>query len=452
MQATVRIERYADQGRCVAHIDGRVVFVRFALPAELVTVELDEPHEREDRFWTGEVVAVQEPNPERREPVWPLAGPLSSGGGVGGADLVHVSLPGQLAWKAATIREQMTRLGHLDPGPVTVERMPGDEESRGLHWRTRIDLVADVEGRPSMRRRGSHDPVAVDDMPLATRTVLDAARDAHLWAGGFPAGTRLRVVAAGTPGSSSTASSSSRPESGEADSVGPDRRRAVLVGGKVVLGSPTIRETVVLPEGSFDYDVSASGFWQVHRLAPATLAGHVLSLVRRALDGVDRAAVWDLYSGSGLFTLPLAGFAADDSRVLAIEGVREAAKDARRNLAAAGLDDRAVVRCGDVARVLRGVASGHDRGMGRAETAALAHPDVVVLDPPRSGAGAQVCRAMAAAGARHIVYVACDPTSLARDTATMTTLGYRLADIHAFDLYPLTHHVETVAWFARGGR
>ena len=91
MQAEVRIERYADQGRCVAHIDGRVVFVRFALPDELVRVELDEPHDRDDRFWTGEVVEVLEPSEDRVTPAWPLAGPLAMGGGVGGADLVHDS-------------------------------------------------------------------------------------------------------------------------------------------------------------------------------------------------------------------------------------------------------------------------------------------------------------------------------------------------------------------------
>ena len=81
MQAEVRIERYADQGRCVAHIDGRVVFVRFALPDELVRVELDEPHDRDDRFWTGEVVEVLEPSEDRITPAWPLAGPLAMGGG-----------------------------------------------------------------------------------------------------------------------------------------------------------------------------------------------------------------------------------------------------------------------------------------------------------------------------------------------------------------------------------
>ena len=91
MESTIRIERYADQGRCVGHIDGRVVFVRFALPGELVRVALDEPHDREDRFWTGEVVEVLEASEDRTDPIWSLAGPLAMGGGVGGADLVHVA-------------------------------------------------------------------------------------------------------------------------------------------------------------------------------------------------------------------------------------------------------------------------------------------------------------------------------------------------------------------------
>ena len=141
MQAEVRIERYADQGRCVAHIDGRVVFVRFALPDELVRVELDEPHDRDDRFWTGEVVEVLEPSEDRVTPAWPLAGPLAMGGGVGGADLVHVSLPGQLKWKAITVSEQMSRLGHIDVA-VPIERMPGDKAAGGLNWRTRIEMIA----------------------------------------------------------------------------------------------------------------------------------------------------------------------------------------------------------------------------------------------------------------------------------------------------------------------
>ena len=114
IEAEAEIERYADQGRCVAHIDGRVVFVRFALPGERVRILIDEPHNRKDRFWTGEVIEVITASPDRVKPVWPLAGPLAWGGGVGGADLVHVSRQGQLAWKQAVINEQMKRLGHID--------------------------------------------------------------------------------------------------------------------------------------------------------------------------------------------------------------------------------------------------------------------------------------------------------------------------------------------------
>ena len=105
-----------DETERVVHVGGRVVFVRFALPGELVRIELDEPHDRDDRFWTGEVIEVLEASEDRVDPAWSLAGPLAMGGGVGGADLVHVSLPGQLKWKAVTVSEQMSRLGHIDLG------------------------------------------------------------------------------------------------------------------------------------------------------------------------------------------------------------------------------------------------------------------------------------------------------------------------------------------------
>lgn len=176
MNAQVRIERYADQGRCVGHIDGRVVFVRFALPGELVQVALDEPHDRDDRYWTGEVVEVIEPSPDRVDPAWPLAGPLAMGGGVGGADLVHVSLEGQLRWKAATISDQMSRLGHVDV-TVPVERAEGDTENGGLHWRTRIEMISDDDGMPSsseiisMRVRQCRPPFSVSPSARSTGTV-----------------------------------------------------------------------------------------------------------------------------------------------------------------------------------------------------------------------------------------------------------------------------------------
>ncbi|MBT1176796.1 class I SAM-dependent RNA methyltransferase [Bifidobacterium callimiconis] len=440
MNTQVRIERYADQGRCVAHIDGRVVFVRFALPGELVTIRLDEPHDRDDRFWTGEVTEVIEPSPDRVDPVWPLAGPLAWGGGVGGADMVHVSIPGQLKWKSSTISEQMRRLGHMDVD-VPVAGVPDDVERRGLGWRTRIEMIADDDGRPSMRRRESHTRVSLDAMPLATDALNAVADELHVWDGGFTPGSQIRLAVpeprnatAGLPPQRGELSAQ-QTEGGLASSNSSNY--ALLIDGKLRAGSQTLTETVRLNDGhEFTYTVDAGGFWQVHRQAPIALANEVIDLVRQQLDGATSAVLWDLYSGSGLFTLPLASATAERTQVLSIEGAKTAVKSAQRNLRAAGLDN-VDSRAGDVSKTLRNIPKN------------LALPDVVVLDPPRAGAKRHVCEQIADSGARSVIYVACDPTSLARDTATLTDLGYDLAHIQGFDIYPNTHHVETVALFTK---
>ncbi|NEG95803.1 TRAM domain-containing protein [Bifidobacterium sp. SMB2] len=419
MTSQVRIERYADQGRCVAHIDGRVVFVRFALPGELVNIRLDEPHDRDDRFWTGEVTEVLEPSDERVDPVWPLAGPLAWGGGVGGADMVHVSIPGQLRWKSSTIAEQMRRLGHVDVD-VPVAGVEDDAKRRGLGWRTRIEMIADDEGRPSMRRRESHVRVPLDAMPLATDAVNAVAETEHVWEGGFEPGAQIRLAV---------------PEPRDGQTVGDNH--AVLVDGRLRSGSQQLTETMALADGhSYTYTVDAGGFWQVHRQAPIALADEVIDLVRQQIDGAESATIWDLYSGSGLFTLPLASATAPRTRMLSVEGAKTAVRNAQRNLRAIGLDN-VDPRTGDVSKTLRNIPND------------LAHPDVVVLDPPRAGAKKRVCEQIAESGARSVIYVACDPTSLARDTATLAGLGYELRYIKGHDIYPNTHHVETIALFVR---
>lgn len=422
MEQTVRIERYADQGRCVAHIDGRVVFVRFALPGELVTVTLDEPHNRDDRFWTGEVTEVLEPSNQRVEPAWPLAGPLAMGGGVGGADLVHVSLEGQRAWKSASVAEQMQRLGHVDV-EVPVMALDGDAERGGLHWRTRIELIADDESHPSMRRRGSHVRVPIDTMPLATKELLRVADAEHVWNGGFTPGSQIRLAVPEPRG-----------EQGSLEAG----NYAVLVDGTLKAGRELLEERATVCGTEFVYRVAASGFWQMHAQAPLTLPEYVIALVRQRLNGAKSAVLWDLYSGSGLFTLPLAAVCAENAQVLSVEGAKQAVENARFNLCHTNLDN-VDARVGDVAATLKNV------------TARLAKPDVVVLDPPRAGARAKVCRQIAASGVPTVVYIACDPASLARDTATLIESGYKLEQIQAFDMYPMTHHVETVALFARAG-
>ena len=152
--------------------------------------------------------------------------------------------------------------------------------------------------------------------------------------------------------------------------------------------------------------------------------------------GDDHGEERDDLAVEGLFTLPLATMTGERTRMLSVEGARVAVKNAQRNLRAMNLND-VDARAGDVSRTLDHVP------------AHLAKPNVVVLDPPRAGARAKVCRQIAAAGASSVVYIACDPTSLARDTATLIGEGYELKDIRAFDIYPMTHHVETVALFTR---
>ena len=460
MQVTMRIERYADQGRCVGHLDGRVVFVRFALPGELVVVRMDEPMRAKAHFFTGEVVEVLEPSADRVEPQWKLAGPLAQGGGVGGADLIHVSLPGQIRWKASVIANQFQRLAHMDvsASDITVERMPGDEELNGFNWRTRMELVADDEGRLSMRKRESHDRIAVDTMPLASRAVLAVADSLDLWNRKFEPNSQIRL-AVPEPRVDGLEFGVYGDKAALLDAIGENY--ALIVNDELVAGSALLRERVrvaVAGDSSrartFDYDVDARGFWQIHRAAPEHLVNYVLGLVRSALGGRTKNTVlWDLYSGSGLFTIPLATLAnvggdvdgsAEPARVLSIEGAPIAVKNARRNIGRSGLSKDVVEALqGDVAQTLESQIFKASKSSNIVRR--FAHPDVVVLDPPRAGAKAQVCKQIAKSGVRSVVYIACDPTSLARDVGTFRELGYSVQSLRAFDLYPETHHTESVA-------
>jgi tRNA/tmRNA/rRNA uracil-C5-methylase (TrmA/RlmC/RlmD family) len=423
MDSVVTIERFADQGRCIAHIDGRVVFVRFALPGEKVRIHLDEPYNRQDRFWTGEVTDVLESSPLRVEPAWKLAGPLAQGGGVGGADLIHVSLKGQHEWKKSVIDQQMLRLGGVE-SDVQIHAAPGDDQLGGLHWRTRIEMIADENGMPSMRRRESHHRVPITDMPLATEELLGIARQENVWNGGFAPSSQIRLAVPALHGSEHRGNN-----------------YALYANGKLQAGQAVLTESVPgvqigSQQRTLRYHVSAQGFWQVHRRAPELLINQVLLDAQQQISSVPRT-IWDLYSGSGLFAMALGLLAGRGGNGLfTVEGSSVAVRSARANLRHAGLG-AAQVKCGSVERVLRSIPS------------RFLHPDLVVLDPARAGAKKTVIHQIAEAGAHVVIYVACSPTSLARDTATLIEEGYRPVDLQAFDIYPMTHHVETIATFVQ---
>ena len=180
----------------------------------------------------------------------------------------------------------------------------------------------------------------------------------------------------------------------------------------------------LLPHDIRVFEVAEGGFWQVHPGAPQTLVQTVLEM----LDPQEGEAVLDLYAGVGLFARFLAEKVGPQARVVAVEGDHGAAAAAKRNLS--GLA-KVKVSAGPVAGVL---ATEHDEPF-----------DLVVLDPPREGARRRVVQQIVDRAPRAIAYVACDPAALARDLATFDSLGYSLSDLRAFDLFPMTSHVEVVA-------
>lgn len=381
-------------GHALARHEGRVVFVRHAAPGELVEARLSDT----GKIWRADAVEVLEPSPDRVPVAWSAAGP----DGVGAVELAHLSQAGQLAWKHDVITDALRRIGDLDL-PVTVSPAPADADGGpGAGWgsRTRIELAVDERGRAGMYAHRSHRIVPLDSMPLA----VPAIEELGLFDRSWRPGGRLTAVAP----------SAAAP--------------LVLLDGAPVRGArASVSERVVAGGHEHTYRVAGDGFWQVHRDAPAVLVEAVLG----AVGDVAGATVLDLYSGAGLFTLPLA--AAGAGAVHAVEGDERAAANARRN--AHGLDTVHLAH-GDVARAL-------------ADGTVPDHADVVVLDPPRKGAGERVLRAVAEREPDRIVYVACDPAALARDLRTAAGLGYHADAVTAFDLFPHTHHVEAVAVLVR---
>lgn len=398
----LEVERVAHGGHCVARHLGRVVFVRHALPGERVRAVVT-GEGRGGRFLRADAIAVLRAAPGRVAPPCPYAGP----GRCGGCDWQHADLATQRELKAAVVREQLQRLAGLELD-VVVEAVPGDEE--GLRWRTRVEFAVDDGGRAGLRRHRSHDVVALDDCLIATDGVVGTGVLGRAW----PGEQAVDVIA---------------------PSLGTPALVPVPSGERA---APVVRERVVVPRPGAgtrwqgEFELSARGFWQVHPGAAATFVAAVL-------DGLEPEAgerAVDLYSGVGVIAAALSDAVGPEGAVLAVEGDREAVRHARRNVA--GLRGaRVEVRQGRVDRALRPLVQ-------QGVTA-----DLVVLDPPRTGAGRDVVRDVAALGPRRIAYVACDPAALARDLGYAAEHGYGVDSLRAFDAFPMTHHVECVAILTR---
>ncbi|GAB2623294.1 putative RNA methyltransferase [Paractinoplanes abujensis] len=391
----------AHGGHCVARVGGehgQVVFVRHALPGERVTAEITELHKG---FARADAVTIHEPSPDRVEPPCPYARP----GLCGGCDLQHASGDAQRRWKAAVVEEQLRRLAKLTYA-VRVEELPGGL----LGWRSRVRYAVDAAGRAGLLKHRSHEVVAIDRCRIAHPGLQALDLLQREW----PDADALEAVAS-TGGDVTVLA---RP-TGSGKTLPPDdpaEGTTLGGGGRVRLTGPG---EVTERAAGREWRVPAEGFWQVHPAAAETLVSTVVEMLRPAAG----ETVWDLYGGAGLF----AGAVAEHThgRTTVVEASHLGAAAARENVTAEVVEARV------------------DAALSRRRVTGPV--DLVVLDPPRAGAGAKVVRSVVAAGPRAVAYVACDPAALARDIATFRELGWNLVTLRAFDCFPMTQHVECVA-------
>ncbi|MEU4149482.1 TRAM domain-containing protein [Streptomyces sp. NPDC026659] len=418
----VEVGPVAHGGHCIARTsEGQVLFVRHTLPGERIVARVTEGEEGA-RFLRADAVEILDASKDRIEAPCPFAGP----GKCGGCDWQHAKPGAQRRLKGEVIAEQLQRLAGLTPEDVgwdgTVMPAEGDKLPAGEvpQWRTRVQYAVDAEGHAGLRRHRSHEVERIDRCMIAAEGVSELGIESRDWSGmesieaiAATGSQDRQVILTPRPGARLPIVELDKPVSvmrvGEKDG-----------GVHRVHGRPFVRERA---DGR-TYRVGSGGFWQVHPRAADTL---VKAVMQGLLPRKGEMAL-DLYCGAGLFAGALADRLGDKGAVLGIESGKRAVEDARHNLADF---PRVRIEQGKVESVL--------------PRTGISEVDLIVLDPPRAGAGKKTVEHLAGLGARRIAYVACDPAALARDLKYFGESGYRVRTLRAFDLFPMTHHVECVA-------
>ena len=508
---TVTCEAPAHGGAFVARTEQGVIFARHGIVGEQAEVRITAIGPKR-RFYFADVISVPVPSLARRPHPWIQADALATeeeraaATGVpellGGMEYGHISLAEQRRYKTDIVRTQINRLGGLPlESPLLtnliVEELPLRDNNEGLSWRTRVRYnVTKVRAQDSEEKNGkkspavtwrvgmhpyhASQPVPVVDFPLAAlelrnleleklnlrgvreveatvssrgRVLLqfivdprfsieEVAKDieqqaADAW--GLLAKRKISLFF--TPQSTSNG----KPKRRRPGSSHTPYRRVPEGDQLLGAGLRSVTEEVTFGSRRFSYQVSAGGFWQIHRAAPSTMVGTMLTMLRPQ----EGECTLDLYAGAGLFTAALADAVGATGTVISIEGSPVTHKDARSNFAPDGCsrtensaDTRIEVIRGDVARHLVDLKTALEFG----EIPAI---DAVVLDPSREGANRTTLERLDALDPKRILYVACDPASLGRDTGILRELGWDMVQLRAFDMYPNTHHVESVALFER---
>ena len=411
-------------GAFLARMEGKAVFVPLTLPGEQVRVRIRESKRGYDTADPDEIVTAA---PERIVPACPHFGAC------GGCHYQYAGYETQLAFKQSILRETLDRGGVQAPEEILA--LSADP----WHYRNRIRLALDTAGNPGYRGRQSHNIVPFRECPIAAPLLLKAANASAEILRTLNWELRPAEVSFFCNGDESALLASAyTPNADEGRFVkwasALEERIPVLKGAELIAQKPEgkqMRTTgewgwgslgLTYPASGFDYRVDRGAFFQVNRWL-------VDSLVDCVTDGHKGSLAWDLFAGVGLFARKLTG---SFERVVAVESASASKAALEHNLR--GSTGEAVI--GETLPFLR-----RRRPMEK--------PDLVVVDPPRTGLGPEITTLLAEVAAPALVYVSCDPATLARDLRALLGCGYAIQSITLVDLFPQTFHIETVVRLRR---
>ncbi|KQB86519.1 class I SAM-dependent RNA methyltransferase [Corynebacterium lowii] len=400
----VRIERMAHGGEGIGTVDGRVIFVAGAFPGDTAEVRVTKAKRS---FLRGQVEKIIEPS-DMRGP-WRCE---AARHGAGCCDYAALTPQAELQLKEEVLRDQLARIGGLTVDNLTVTALEPDSQ-----WRTRTRLGVDAQGRAGVRRLGSHEIVSEVACSQPVEGLLE-----------------------GIVGSDSR---TFRPGAEVVAVMGDDGQRHVVETRKASRGRRTERIDKAL-EGPSEVSHTVAGhtftfpvtaFWQAHRRAPEAYSERIERWLSEALgnrEGDKPQVGWDLYGGVGLFVPPLATALGERAKIYSVDASHAATDTPQPCLEPYDV----VVRGSRVERCL----------------GTLPAPQAVVLDPPRTGAGADVVHGIAQAGPRAVVHIGCDPATFARDLRAWGENGYGVAKMELINAFPGTHHSEVMALLIPGER
>ncbi|SEH83714.1 tRNA/tmRNA/rRNA uracil-C5-methylase, TrmA/RlmC/RlmD family [Mycolicibacterium rutilum] len=399
-ELTLTVGPPANGGSCVARHEGRVVFVRYALPGETVRARVVSDR---GSYWHAETIEVVEPSPDRVPSLCPIAGVHGSGC----CDMAFATPDAVRRLKGAVVANQLSRLGGYhwrDESDAAAEPV-GDTGATG--WRTRVRLDTAADGRAGFHR--FHSDELVTDLSCAQ---LPAGMLDELDTRAWPPGAHLHIA------------------------LDDDGRRHVVQSGPQPATKTARKALTEVIEGDYEavqrvggrtWRVPVTAFWQAHRDAARVYSELVAGWAQLSAG----MTAWDLYGGAGVFAAVLADAVGETGEVVTVDTSRGSARAARTALADLGW----------VSVVTDSVR--------RALSTRRRRADVAVLDPPRTGAGREVVDLLAAAGVPRVIHIGCEAAAFARDVGLYRQHGYDVEEVRVFDSFPLTHHVECVAILSR---